>query len=515
MNEEAEERSRPRRRRRTSPRPGRLGDDFRELYFGRAAAENEVAEDPERFRSTYFDRWDLPNQIANHSRFLLLGPKGAGKSAATWYVALAWAKELGEERIFRKHVDFDELNRTQSPLASLDKKLVSEHATSMTDTAWKLFIGVRLMESLLADPACSLARDHQAISLLSRLREAGLASDDYPQILRRVRERKGGIGVPRLINGELSSQESDSLSPGQVGDAVLELVMKAETPNRHMLSIDGLDKAITDNEAYWHTLAALIRVADWIKRAAGQTRHIYVLVSCRSDVFRRVHFADAPKIAADAAIHIEWHAESADVRNVLLWEYLARKAGIDKSELLSYLPKSVRVGKTGSEETLRYLLDFTRYTPRDASLLFDYLRSEVVVGTPIAGAEVRAACDRFASQHLLSEMLAESVGLLPEAVVRKIPALISSLPSRNFTKIDWTKAINSVGLRDAIDPTMLGEYLFLQGMIGNYRPGVGYRQFYHRRDAYTFSQSGPWLLHTGLVYALNVPWNATPVRPGV
>lgn len=482
-------------------------DTFRSLYFGRAAAENEVAEDPDRFLDTYLDRWDLANQVADHSRFLLLGPKGAGKSAAAWYVALAWSRELGQESVFRRYVDFDELNRTQSPLTSLDKKLVSDQVTNMTDAAWKLFIGVRLLESLMEDPACGLSRDPQAVQLMTKLREAGLASDDYPKVLRQVRERKGTFGFPKFVNGQLSSKDGDSLSPGQVGDAVLRLAMEAETPNRHLLLIDGLDKAIAENDSYWQTLAALIRVADSIKRAAGRARHLYVVVMCRNDVFRRVHFADAPKIAADAAIHIEWHAEAADTRDVLLWEYLARKAKIEKSELLAQLPASVRVGKQGAVETLRYLLDFTRYTPRDVSLLFDNLRKEAVEGSPITGAQVRTAADRFASQHLLSEIMAESVGLIPVVAMQRLPGLISSLPRRVVTRDDWIKAHSDAGLSDVIDPIELGEYLFLQGAIGNYRPDVGYYQFYHRRDSYAFFRRGPWVLHTGLIYALNVPWS--------
>lgn len=495
-------------RRRVRTRPSAPSTDtFASLYFGRAAAENEVAEDPDRFLATYFDRWDLPNQIARHNRFLLLGPKGAGKSAAAWYVALSWAREYGSETVFRRYVDFDELNRTQSPLTSLDKKLVSDQVTSMTDAAWKLFIGVRLLESLVEDPACNLSRDPQALQLLTNLRATGLASDDYPKILRQVRERKGTFGFPKIANGQISSKEGDSLSPGQVGDAVLRLAMEARTPNRHLLAIDGLDKAITEHEAYWQTLAALIRVADWIKRAAGQADHLFVVVMCRNDVFRRVHFADAPKIAADGAIHIEWHAEAADPGDVLLWDYLSRKAQIDKKELLAYLPKSVRVGKQGGVETLRYLLDFTRYTPRDISLLFTYLRDDSPPGVTITGGQVRSSADRFASQHLLSELIAEAVGLLPPEVVQRLAALLSSLPNRIITLQDLTTAITNAGLASAIDPLVLGEYLFLQGAIGNYRPDEGYYQFYHRRDAYAFSRRGPWVMHTGLLYALNVPWS--------
>lgn len=481
---------------------------FRNLYFGKAAAENEVAADPERFLRTYFDRWDLPDVVGDHSRFLVLGPKGAGKSAAAAYVALSWARTHGEHAVFSTSVDFDELNRTQTPLTALDKRLVADEVTSLTDAAWRLFLGVRLLESLIKDNNSDLSRDPQALKFLGELRSAGLASDDYPRVLRAVREKKGTIGVPRWINGELSSHDSDALSPGQIGDAVLDLVLAARTPNRHLLAIDGLDKAIANNDAYWLTLAALIRVADSLRRRALQSgaTHLYVLIMCRSDVFRRAHFADAPKIAADGGVHIGWHAEAADPRDVLLWEYLSRKAEVSAETLLSYLPRSVPVGGQGGVDTLRYALDFTRYTPRDISLLFGQLRQDSTPGSPLSGNQVRMSADTFASHHLLQEIVAEATGLLPSVVVERLQSFLSALPKRVFTARDVDSALDESGLAGAISSKDLGEYLFLQGAIGNYQPDVGYIQFYHRRDAYKFKPKGPWVLHTGLVYAMNIPW---------
>jgi hypothetical protein len=486
----------------TRPLPER---EFASLYFGKASAENEVQTDPERFLRTYLDRYALPSRVETHEIFLLLGPKGSGKSASAWFVALTWMGQLGKECVFHKYVDFDELNRTETPLSSLDKKLVSSDVAYLTDSAWRLFLSIRLLESLAEDPLSSISSDTQAIGLLERLRSTGLASDDYPKVLRRVRERKAFAGISSYLGLSQGSVETESLSAGQVGEAVFKLVLDATTPNRHLLSIDGLDKAITQNEAYWQTLAALIRVADQMNRQLANTRHAYVMIMCRSDVFRKVAFADGPKIAADSSETIEWGAEAADPRSVELWEYLANKAEISVGELFAYLPRSVKVGDQGAVSTDRYILDFTRYTPRDMSVLFRQLQKVHTTGA-IQGASVRKAGDQFASTHLLQEVLAEATGLLPQQVIERIPNVLSSL-KRTFTRSQFEAAISAAGIAEQTDTQRLGEYLFLQGAIGNYRPDVQYFQFYHRRDAYTFAIHGPWVMHTGLAYALNVPWS--------
>lgn len=248
------------------------GGDFRALYFGEAAAEKEVAQAPQRFTETYLDLWNIGTKVLRERRFLLLGPKGSGKSAASAFLRLSWENELGPHVVFSRTFDFDQLNTTQTPLTSLDRKLVSDEVTSPTDSAWRLFIGARLLESLFQDPLCNLSRDPQALQFFHRLREVGLASEDYPSVLRQIRERRFSAGFAKLLgldlldslgfNYEAGRRDGETLSPAQLGEAVLALVARAETPNRHLLAIDGLDKVITQNDSYWQTLAALIRVVN-------------------------------------------------------------------------------------------------------------------------------------------------------------------------------------------------------------------------------------------------------------
>jgi hypothetical protein len=482
------------------------------FYFGLAAAENEVAENPDRFLATYRDKWSLLSAVEEHKRFLILGPKGTGKSAAAHYVRLEWKRRYGAESIFPTFVDFDELNRTQSPLTALDKKLVGE-VPALTDAAWRLFIGVRLLDSLLNDPACSLSRDPQVLQLAANLKQAGLASTDFPQVLRRVRERKGSLALPSIVSAEGGSAQTENVPVSQVGDAILKLVTDATTPNRHLLAIDGLDKAIGDNPAYWQTLAALVRVADTLTRAlrVAEARHVFVLIMCRSDVFRRVRFADAAKIAADGAVHMDWGAEAENPRDVQLWDYIAEKASTTIDKLFSYLPDTVHVGTSQRLATDRFLLQFTRYTPRDMTLLFSSLQQTRTEGR-LTNSQTRRAADHFASRHLLTEIMSEATGLLAEPIIDRFEAVLSALPQRVFERADLALAMENAGLEGPKEVDQFAEYLFLQGAIGNYRRNVGYVQFYHRRDTYKWQRMGPWVMHNGLVYAFNVPWSGGPTR---
>ena len=235
----------------------------------------------------------------------------------------------------------------------------------------------------------------------------------------------------------------------------------------------------------------------------------YVLILCRSDVFRHTNFADAPKISADGAVHIEWHAEAANPEEVLLWDFLAMKAEIDTEALLDLLPKIVKVGQRQDRPipTLQFILESTRYTPRDLTVFFNTLKQDLQEHEPITGRRVRAAADRFATNHLLHELKAESSGLLDPAIVKGLDGIFSGLPSRKFTLEDLARSIEDEGVAEQITPRELGEYLFAQGVVGNFDPRSGYIQFYHRRDTYLFSRRGPYMLHPSVVRAFNLPWN--------
>jgi hypothetical protein len=112
------------------------------------------------------------------------------------------------------------------------------------------------------------------------------------------------FSLPKILGGEAKSTETDSLSPGQLGDAIIDLVANSSTPNRHILAIDGLDKAIGENDAYWRTLAALVRVGDVVTRRLREAGNngVHLIIMCRTDVFRRISFADSAKIAADSEV---------------------------------------------------------------------------------------------------------------------------------------------------------------------------------------------------------------------
>lgn len=489
---------------------GKVGQKFNELYFGKAAAETEVERNPERFFQTYFDYWNVARKVRERDFFLVLGPKGSGKSAVGAYARLTMVNRYGQESTFAATLDMNSIGPGVTPLSSITTKLVTEANSGTTDSAWTLFIALRILALLRADQSCSLSRDPKVARLYAQLESAGLIEGDFPTVLRRIRENSLSFSFKGVGIGS-KSHPTDEVSAGLLGNSLVELIRGAESENKFLLTLDGLDKIVGDNAAYWSTLAALLRVGNDLHHRLNTARaDITLLIMCRTDIFRRIQFADADKIQADSSLYVDWDSESTKPYDSPLWDYLARKACMPSADnLLAFLPPNVRVGESTKKEipTAKYLIDFTRSTPREMSLLMKQIQDAVPVGGSITAERVRIGADRFARRDLLSVVSAEATGVLESAIRDRLEGIIASLPCAfGLTNKEVAAALTSNGL-DADMTGTLCEFLFLAGLIGNVDANSGYIHFYHRRDTARFNRTGPWVLHKALMYAFNLPYS--------
>jgi hypothetical protein len=60
--------------------------NYEDLYFGLSDSRNEVSEDHDAFIRSYVDLKGAIQSILLSRKFLVLGPKGTGKSALAWYL---------------------------------------------------------------------------------------------------------------------------------------------------------------------------------------------------------------------------------------------------------------------------------------------------------------------------------------------------------------------------------------------------------------------------------------------
>jgi hypothetical protein len=136
---------------------------YRDLYFGMSDSRNEFIEDREDFVRSYVDLNDASKVVRDGQKFLILGPKGTGKSALAWYLEATEADGLHLAMV---------RDAQALPLAEIPRLQTGQSAgAERTVVAWKFVLLCNYLELLFRDQGCSIQRDNEV------LRVANILSD--------------------------------------------------------------------------------------------------------------------------------------------------------------------------------------------------------------------------------------------------------------------------------------------------------------------------------------------------
>ena len=171
---------------------------YRDLYFGLSDSRNEANEDRESFLRTYVDLNDSAKEVVRGRRFLVLGPKGTGKSALAWYLQIA-----------EHHGDHLALVRDASslPLAEVPRLQTGQGpGPERTVVAWKFILLCNYLELLMRDQGASVNRNAEVIRVAKLLRDFGFMGDASGRALLKFSSTAVTIPIPKL--GTLYKRES-------------------------------------------------------------------------------------------------------------------------------------------------------------------------------------------------------------------------------------------------------------------------------------------------------------------
>lgn len=364
------------------------------------------------------------------------------------------------------------------------------------------------------DQASPIYHNSEANTLWTQLREAQLITPEdklvsFQTISKKYREKKYtfNLKVAEFSSSWQTEQEKHALNIEKLTDYIFKLLFTNNSGNMYLLTIDGLDQIVTNDKNYWSHLESLLTASlEVFTELRQHTDNYHLLVMCRSDIFRRATFPDLDKANA-ASVRIEWGSEGSDPEDSPLWDYLAMQADISTTELQSYFPKFVTVGNNRKINTFEYILTSTRQTPREINLLMKQIQKESFPNAKITEKMIRPAITRFARDDFMLIIRAETSGVLSDKLsdntLDHIFANLNSSGKITREKLSQS-ALNAGVPSDLLDELI--QFFFYAGLIGNYREGSSYIQFYHRNDLTTFRPKGPWRLNRGIAVAYNIPW---------
>lgn len=476
------------------------------LDFGRLDAKEEATVSPELLRSGYYDFEKAAYRIARGEGWVLVGPKGAGKTASIEHLNLLWD---GRHDCF-----LDRWELASFPVADVAALQVGgSPGPTSTRAAWEFLLLLRVFASLMRDQGASYPAE--VTGFYKSLVKAGLIGPEDLRTRFDDWSKSTAKFTVLFFTYENESGEIEA-TPLQLVELLKRAIDMVHTESRHLLAIDGLDSFFAQSETQNESLGALLDAAYEINTLLRAQGRASILLAIRHDMFAKVPSTDSAKLG-DHAVELDWSRGGTGSGNEL-WSLINAKVKASISNSFdglalgdvrkAYLADPIGIGPFGDIPS--YFLSHTRLLPRDLVALLRELQQLHKGSGQVRQEEAKEAVRLYSETYFVREITNNLSRVLPSASSEKVSVLIdalSALSSRTFNVRALQPELDGFISNDEL--RVLLKQLFLVGGLGvrTRSQGTMHTNFNFRRTAGGgFSFIADYVLHNSLVVAWNLNW---------
>lgn len=488
---------------------------MRDVKFGFAAAETEAARNPELLLQGFVDPQGYIDELINNDRYLILGPKGSGKSALVQHLRLRNANDPDYR--------FDVINLPELSWADIARIKTGETSDSTrVSGAWRFLLLLHIYQYITNAPGMRFASDKEAQVLLSALTNAGLLTQSINDVVDLT--SKTTIKVKLGIAGVDHERSESSVHLRLVAGEMLRILRNLQNESeltRLIFALDGLDALVLQGSKQWTSIAGLVATLHGMNQHflnTGTPVRIWLL--SRHSVYDRLHYAESNKIKHDWGISIRWDKPAENGTDSWLFDLVDKKASasldVPVNVLNDYFPPRVNFAKIkGTPRTTReLLLSYTRYTPRDVLMLTRCIAQ--ASNRRVNDKSIRAGLYRYCTEYFVAEVRNELVAVTEDDhLARTVLEAMSGLESKFFRLETLFNLVRRVrGTLDEGAITDCVKQLYDIGAIGivqSFQRGtLKHYVFTYKGDQVPFQPTAEFLLHNGLIRAFSLPFGSTP-----
>lgn len=477
---------------------------FHDINFKYTDAEEEKLYAPELIEEAYVDINGILRNIESPEKFLVIGPKGSGKTA------LSSKLELMEKREWNLFVENDELEQFEF---SLLNKSGGQKGTSIGGalTVWQLILSIRLLSLFLKDVQF-LEQNRNIRELHNNLIKYGLADSKSLISIVQYTSRRGIFGKIKTaisdVKGEKVEEEKYKIKdPASLLGSIKEVLANmAVAESRYYLVLDGLDHILRkgkNNAPYIADLINAIRQLNIFCKQCGINAKVLVLI--RNEIVQIIPDPNLTKRINDNGVQLKWYDNSRSPFETSLLKIIENRAslaGYNKNiQTLwqEWFPKTIN-----NSNSFDFVIVNTRFLPRDLISFFRELQ-ELGKTPPFNKIDVLSALNNYSDwfQQELSDAL---VGLIDEKLRVEIPDIITSL-GRSFSLEEFKRVLDEYGVSTNSEKEQITRELFNASWIGNIwetNQGSMRYSWKHRKLNAKLSLKHDIIVHSGLWKTLNL-----------
>jgi hypothetical protein len=478
---------------------------FQDLHLGKTSAEKESVESPKLLIEGFFDPYGFIKTAREGSEFLFLGHKGSGKSAIGEHLRLS---AESQPNFFVRYLSLGDF-----PYTSFSKIVRGDfEPEAKFPDAWSWLLLLQIIDQFAKDNGCSLQDNEDAQTSLQQLRQAGLLpSSSLKHTVQQTVRKAGGINW-RIFQatGEKTAVEGSLVEIPFLVERLKNLVMEIRSESQHIVVVDGLDELLGKRSVQLDSLGSLVYEIDRLNtqfRRSGCPVKIVLL--CRTDIYESLPNANKNKIRQDSAVELIWFSDTKTLSESNLVKLANHRASLSAGKPINifdkYFPATIK-NYHGQQETLQFLLDFTRHTPRDFITLLNYIQKQTSSNGVVTESSIQQAVKEYSLSYFVPEINDELTGYLSIEEKRGLLSLFSSLGEREFEFNQLIACSNSIKPPLNIDLQSALSHLFECSAIATLERAGSHTHFtakYRNRNA-VLDVRKKIILHRGMWKALNL-----------
>jgi hypothetical protein len=406
--------------------------NFKDIDFGKIAAEDELTYSPQLLINGFLDAYGYIDAIINTEKFLILGPKGSGKSA------------IGSKLEIISQSDYSIFVKCY-PLENFPYNLFSEVMPGSEapeikyPNNWKFIFMVAFLNSFVKDKGFDYPRNRKAV--FQALIQLGLLSNDskkisLDKIVKTTTGKQFKLSLKDISISSSSSQEKIT-DIKKLYTSLQECFYSIKIKYKHFIIVDGLDNVLTHRVKQYKSLSALIVAADKINKMFYRNGiNAKIIVMCRTDLFDKLSEPNKNKIKQTGGIILDWFQNTYDFNSTNLTKLINLRAKASLGEEIdvfeTFLPQYMTHGNK-SKKTIQVLFDYTRHLPRDIIMLFNQIQMHTNEYKTVSNSEIQSALGTYSKDYFINEIKDHLCGFLKDDDIEKTFQLIA--------KIGWYRLI--------------------------------------------------------------------------
>ena len=475
-------------------------DRFKSIRFGDSSAESERSNNPKLLLEGFLDTYGYIDEVTSSQKFLIYGQKGAGKSAICSRIELISEKN----RYNVKTYTLQRFNYQNFEAMDSHKEAPEIRAVR----SWETTLHIALLELFSKDEGLkSNSKTNMVNKVINGLKEINiLPAGDLVSIVKKASKSE------LKINAKIAeyAKETNVEFYTNMYDNLRLAVHDAKLSKKSIILIDGLDSIMTDRENQKRTLSALFSAISQINQELKNYGiDAKVAVFCRTDILDTLNGPDLQKIIDDYSIELDWYPEGALNEDINLIKLLNLRAELSLGCKVNIFEEFFST-HIGEKKTFKFVLDYTRYIPRDLIRLMNEIQKKYKY--KMDAIDFFRAINEYSAKYLYGELKNELYGIISEEDIENMFKLLSAMGTYRTSKVKLDS--KSKELKITIDLNRVLPLLFNIGVIGNVRvTDAGDRYSFKFRERHSdFNPYDEIVVHLALQNMLKIRGGYTDAK---